>query len=64
MPPLVLTQGMKLILQAINPTTGAAVTGVTCSRWSIYGSPVDVSTVAGGAYNPGPFMLVPGPDSV
>jgi hypothetical protein len=33
--------GMKLKLEAINPTTGAAITGVTATAWAIYG--IDVS---------------------
>jgi hypothetical protein len=28
---------MKLVLEAINPTTDAAVAGVLVTRWSIYG---------------------------
>lgn len=36
-PNLPLKPGMKLVLEAINPNTDAAVAGVTCSRWSIYG---------------------------
>lgn len=36
-PNLPLKGGMKLVLEAIDPTTDAAVAGVTCSRWSIFG---------------------------
>ena len=37
LPPLPIAGGMQLKLEAINPTTGAAVTGVTVTDWSIYG---------------------------
>lgn len=33
-----LRPGLQLVLEAIDPTTGLAVAGVTSSRWSIYGS--------------------------
>lgn len=36
-PNLRLQEGMQVRLNAINPTTGAEVTGVVSSRWSIYG---------------------------
>lgn len=62
MPVLAVKEGMKLVLQAIDPTTGAAVTGVTCSHWAIYGERVATDD-GSGAVNPGPFMLVPGPDA-
>jgi hypothetical protein len=28
---------MKIVLEALSPTTDAAITGVASSRWSIYG---------------------------
>lgn len=36
-PHIPLTAGMQIKLEAVSPTTGAAVTGVTSSRWAIYG---------------------------
>ncbi len=36
-PNLPLKAGMRLRLEAINPTTGADVASVTSTRWSIYG---------------------------
>lgn len=35
--PLVLVPGMIVKLEAISPTTGLAVAGVTATRWAIYG---------------------------
>jgi hypothetical protein len=37
-PQLPLHAGMKIVLEARSPTTDAEVTGVTSSRWAIYGS--------------------------
>lgn len=48
---------MQLRLEAISPTTGAAITGVTVTDWAIYA--YDVS--AGDVGEFGPFMLVSGP---
>lgn len=45
MPEANLVSGMKLRLEAIDPTTGATVTGVTSSNWAIYG--IDLSVVLG-----------------
>lgn len=36
-PDIPITPGMILRLEARSPTTDAAITGVTSSRWSIYG---------------------------
>lgn len=36
-PALRVQQGMVIRLNAISPTTGLAVAGVTASTWSIYG---------------------------
>jgi hypothetical protein len=36
-PNLPLKAGMQLRLVAVDPTTGANVTGVTISEWAIYG---------------------------
>lgn len=61
LPQLVLAGGMIVKLEAIDPTTGAAVAGVTVSHIAIYGPQELGSTVA--ELRPGPFMYVPGPDS-
>lgn len=61
MPSVVVVPGMTLRLEAIHPTTGAAVANVTASAWAIYGA---VFGDAGDTEEPtpaGPFMLVPGP---
>lgn len=44
-PDIAIGAGMRLRLEAIDPTTGAAVTGVTASEWAIYG--IDLSDVIG-----------------
>lgn len=36
-PNLPIGPGMKLVLEAIDPTTDASVAGVTSTRWTIYG---------------------------
>lgn len=36
-PDVAMEPGVKLVLEAISPTTDASITGVTCSRWAIYG---------------------------
>lgn len=36
-PAIPLQSGMVIRLEAIDPTTGAAVTGVQADRWAIYG---------------------------
>lgn len=41
MPEAQLVSGMKLRLEAIDPTTGATVTGVVSTNWAIYG--IDMS---------------------
>lgn len=60
-PPIRLIPGMQLRLEAISASTGAAVTGVTATRWAIYGDTEDSET---GDTESGPFMLVPGPAPV
>ena len=57
-PNLPLRSGMKLVLEAINPTSDASVAGVVCTRWSIYGYDVSDADVAESL---APFMYVPGP---
>jgi hypothetical protein len=61
MPAIALFPGMQVKLEAIEPSTGAAITGVTCSAWSIYGEDLTPESEQGDAATPGPFMLVPGP---
>ena len=36
-PSITLVEGMIIRLEAISPTTGAAIAGVNASRWAIYG---------------------------
>jgi hypothetical protein len=58
-PELVLTDGWLVTITAIDPVTGALVSGVTISEALMQ---VEVLEGAGGAsLNSGPFMLVPGP---
>lgn len=48
-PNVAIRPGMRLVVEAIHPTTGADVAGVTCTRWSIYGydkTPAGGSTLA------------------
>lgn len=37
MPAIPIAAGMKLKLEAVSPTTGAAVSGVKATAWTIYG---------------------------
>lgn len=63
-PPIVLVPGMIAKLEAIDPTTGAAVSTVIGRTWTLYGDAPEGTATAGGDSAPaGPFMLVPGPDS-
>jgi hypothetical protein len=58
-PNLVLTDGWLVTITAIDPTTGALVSGVTISEALMQ---VEVLEGAGGfALSSGPFMFVPGP---
>lgn len=61
-PPIILVPGMILKLEAVSPTTGAAITGVTATHWAIYGKEHDetVTTVEPA----GPYILVPGPKNI
>lgn len=63
MPETLAVGGMILKLEAVSPTTGAAITGVTCSSWTIYGDDVSDLVDTSEPNVAGPFMLVPGPDS-
>ena len=53
-----LEPGMQIVFEAIDPTTGAAVAGVTVSAIGILASG-EGSHIGDGDF--GPFMLVPGP---
>ena len=60
-PDLVLTDGWLVTITAVDPTTGATVSGVKISEALIQ---VEVLEGAGGAsLSSGPFMLVPGPEA-
>ncbi len=60
-PQLPLPAGSIIRLQAVDPSTGAAVSGVTVSNVVVYGE----NLVAGaGGTGSGPYMLVPGPGAV
>lgn len=61
MPPIQVAEGMILKLEAIDPTTGAAVGGVSGRNWNIYGRGDDDDTAEASG---GPYMLVPGPAPV
>jgi len=56
-PALPLDNGCQVVIEARDPTTGAAVSGVTVSNINIYG--LDL-TADGQAGLVGPFMWVPG----
>ncbi len=56
-PNIDLDSGCTVVFEAINPTTGAAVTGVTISNALLR---VDYAG-AGSDSGAGPFLLVPGP---
>lgn len=49
---------MELRLEAIDASSGAAVSGVTATQWTIYGDDEGGSNTVGES---GPYMLVPGP---
>lgn len=51
-----LESGYVLRINALDPTTGAAVTGVTVSDFTIY-----CDNLTGGDLSAGSFQLVPGP---
>jgi len=63
MPALRVFDGMIVRLEAIDPTTGDAVTGVVASAWAIYGDDLAEAAIDNQGDVVGPFMLVPGPDS-
>ena len=51
--------GCQVVIEARDPTTGNAVSGVTVSNVNIYG--LDLSGALPGLE--GPYMWVPGPDT-
>lgn len=60
--PQIAVPGKTLVkFEAISPTTGTAITGVTVNTIAIYG--YDRSELAEGGPTPGPFMFVPGPEA-
>jgi hypothetical protein len=58
-PNLVLTDGWKVTIAAVDPTTGADVSGVKITEALIQVEVIE--GVGGESLNSGPFMLVPGP---
>jgi hypothetical protein len=58
MPDILMVGGSFLRFEAIDPTTGLAVTGVTVDTISVYGTDESEQT---GNLESGPFVLVPGP---
>lgn len=54
-----LDAGYTITFEAIDPTTGAAISGVTVTDALIFGTPLGGSS--GAELASGPFMLVPGP---
>jgi hypothetical protein len=58
-PGLPLDGGMYLRLEAINPSTGAAVAGVTVSNVAVYGRVIEASETL--FIETGPPRLIPGP---
>jgi hypothetical protein len=59
-PQATLEPGMQIVFEAIDPTTGAAVTGVTVSG---IGMLVEGTGAGLGEILTGPFMLIPGPSA-
>ena len=49
-------------LEALDPTTGAVVTGVVVTNVDIYADVAAIDTSGPGAAT-GPYMLVPGPNA-
>lgn len=56
---IVVSGDYKIRFAAVDPSTGAAVSGVKVSNVDIDGVPQGATT--GQELKPGPFMLVPGP---
>jgi hypothetical protein len=60
-PNLDLDGGSIIRVSAIDPTTGAFVSGVSIANLSI--QVIDVTGAGPQAFEAGPFMLVPGPNA-
>jgi hypothetical protein len=58
MPAVEMAGGSSFVFEAISPSDGTSVTGVTVSDVAIYGR--DVTDDAGTLEQPGPFQWVPG----
>lgn len=53
-----------VVLEALDPVTGAAVSGVTASGVELWADVTLGTTDTGGStFTPGPYMLVAGPDA-
>jgi hypothetical protein len=61
LPGVPLTDGQQVVIEARDPTSGAAVSGVTVSNINIYG--LDLTADTTGSLT-GPFMWVPGAEAV
>ena len=57
-----LTVGCRIVFEAIDPTSGAAISGVKIVNPTVYG--VDLSPSNAGEVPSGPLLLVPGPPQV
>ena len=57
-PDIDLGPGMQIVFEAVDPTTGDPVSGVTVSAITIYPEGASAAEPAGSF---GPFMFVPGP---
>ena len=60
MPQIVVDSGVYLRLEAISPTTGAAITGVTATAWAIYGDDLTDTTATEEIGDLGSWVMVPG----
>lgn len=63
MPLLPLLPGAVVKFEAINPVTGAAVSGVTVAQAVLYAT-VPAAEASSGTIDIGPMMFVPGPTPV
>ena len=54
-----LPDGYQVVFAAVDPATGNAVSGVTVTNVSLFGTILGAG--GGGQLELGPFMLVPGP---
>ena len=61
MPSLPLKNGMRVVFEAIDPTTGDPIAGVIVSIASLY--VMDEKLEADTPTAAGPFMMTPGPES-